>query len=229
MSRNALLGRAVAAITALFVTAGAVADMVPLDVDPLNPHADAIAADQWTAGTAEPDPLAELLSAMPPVSEARAPLLELMGMPPPPVRRGRAAGFTIPGLIEQTSAASSPDTGRLANPVAFEEADDGANTLRREALGILEGLNGSADPSEPSGAQRQMFAPAEPLPSHATAGPAEVRSSWLREGLLVLRANREWVLVAMLFALGAALGIWHFGQSTGAPKPRARTPARLAQ
>jgi hypothetical protein len=210
MPRNALLGFAVAAVTALGLTTGAFAAAVPLG-DPLGSNA-AWGDDPWAAATDEPDPFSDLLS-VDGMDEGQAPLLELLGMPTQ-ARRGKAAAAG--GPVEPRAAAGDRETGRLAVTAALDDPDDGIASAGRRALEVFEALGVSSGPSD-SYAMRHA-APSEPLPALPSV-PSEGQSSWLREGLQLLRGNREWVVLAVaavvlgMFAMRAS-SLW-----AGRPKP----------
>ena len=230
MSLNALFGRLVAAFAAaLLMTAGAAADVVPLQGDALDPQG-AAPADQWAAADDKSEPFAELLSAVPTDTGAQAPLLELMGLPARRVDRKRVVAYAMPGLVEQPVAASGRPTDRLANPMAWDETDDGDVALHRKALEFLEELEALADSPEPYGTPRQAFASGgEPPLPRGPSGPTELRRSWVRDGLLSLRANREWVVVGILGMLMGTFAIRRFGRPTGVAHAGARRPSRLAR
>ena len=220
MPRNALLGFAVAAVTALGSTSGAMAAVVPLG-EPLGSNA--AWDDPWAAATDEPDPFADLL-AVDGMDEGQAPLLELLGMPTQ-VRRARAAAG---GPAEPRSAAADGETGRLATTAALDDPDDGVASAGRKALEVFEALGMSSGPSE-SYVLRQAV-PSEPLAA-PPAVPSEGQSSWLREGLQLLRSNREWVVLAVaavvlgMFAMRAS-SLWASGRPrpSGAGRALARAP-----
>lgn len=185
MPRNALLGLAAAVVTALGLTSGALADVVPLQADPLAPAS--AAADPWAGSAEEADAFADLLSVQA-VDEGPAPLLELLGMPAPGRRKAvvyAGASRAVPG---------ERDTARLPPPTALEDADDGVASLGRRALEVFEGLGVAGGPSE-SYAMRQA-APSEPLAALPPA-PVEGQSTWLRDALQLLRGNREWVVLGV--------------------------------
>lgn len=212
---------------ALGLVGSAVAEVVTIQGDPLDANAALTLADQWTAGTNDPDSFGEILSAEVISAEAQAPLLELMGMPAQRSHRGKPEATTRPALFELAAGGQGP--ARLANPPSLDDADDDALALGRKARDLLEVLSGASGSSEPDGVNRRTAVPGEAPPVDAPSGPREGRSSWLREGLFMLRAHREWVLVGMLTVLGAMFGLRHFGQATGAAKPGARKPARSAR
>jgi hypothetical protein len=223
MPRNALLGFAIAAVTAFGLTAGAVAAVVPLS-DPLGSNA--VLDDPWAAATEEPDPFADLLT-VDGMDEGQAPLLELLGMPTQ-VRRAKAAG----GPVEPRSAAGDRETGRLATTAAMDDSDDGVASAGRKALEVFEALGVSSGPSESYGLRQA--APSEPMPAQPSA-PSEGQSSWLREALQLLRSNREWVVLAVvavvmgMFAMRAS-SLWASGRprqsGAGRALPRSPMPSR---
>ncbi len=164
MPRNALLGLA-AVVTTLGLTAGAVADVVPLQGDPFNPNP--ALADPWAADTEESDPFADLLS-VDTADEGQAPLLELLGMPTQ-VRRGKAGAYAA-ASAEPRSAAGERDTARLATPTVLDDSEDGVASLGRKALEVFEGLGVSGGASESYGVRQA--APSEPRGGRPPAPPA---------------------------------------------------------
>ena len=217
MPRNAFLGLATAAV-ALGMTAGAAADVVPLQGDALAPNA--VWADPWIAGAEESDPLGDLL-AVDASDEGPAPLLELLGMP---TQVRRKAGPYAGAVAEPGSPGGDRNAPRPPAPVSLEDGEDSVAAMGRKALEVFEGL-GVAGGSSDSYSARPS-APAEPVPPQASA-PAEEKESWLRDALQQLRRNREWVVLAVtavvlgMFATRAS-SMWSQGRS------RPSTPARTA-
>jgi hypothetical protein len=214
---------------ALGIVGSAVADVVPIQGSPVDAANGGVArAERWSTGTNDPDPFGELVSAETVDADAQSPLLRLMGMPAQRMHREKQAVPSLPGLAEPAAANGLRAPGRLPNASDLDDpddADDGALLLGRTARDLLEGMGGASGSPERDGVHRRV-ADSEAPPADAPPGAAEVRSSPLREGLFLLRAHREWVLVGMLTMLGAVFGLRHFGQATGAAKPRKRKPAR---
>lgn len=226
MPRNALLGLATAVITTLGMTAGAAADVVPLQGDALAPNA--VWADPWNAATDDADPLAELL-AVDSADEGPAPLLELLGMP---TQVRRKAGPYAGAAAEPGNPAVERNAARLPAPAALEDDEDGVASMGRKALEVFEGLGVAGGSADSYSARPSALA--EPVPAQASA-PAEVQESWLRDALQQLRRNREWVVMAVAaIVLGMlatrASSMWSQGRSRPAAParsaPRAPVPSR---
>ncbi|HYE71253.1 MAG TPA: hypothetical protein VD932_07005 [Aquabacterium sp.] len=223
------MGLAVAAVTALGLTAGgAVADVVALPGDGLDPAAASASTDVLSDSAGAADPFAELLSVGTSEAEAHTPLLELLGVPQQPVRRGRPADYVAAASVDHPSMAKTRDLHRFATS-APDEADDGVATLGRQAFEMLQGFGESAGETGPVAVNRSTAA-RETLSSSAGARPAEAQSTWLREGLLLLRSNREWVLAGVIALLGAMVALRHFARPNAAAGPRRhRSRSQLAR
>lgn len=222
------MGLAVAAVATLGLTTGeAAADVVALSLDPAEVSASTdVVVD--TAGA--PDPFAELLNVGALDAQAHDPLFDLLGMPRQPVRRGRSGRFTVTASVDHPSTARAPDMQRFGtSPSPLDEVGDGVAALGRQAFEVFQRPGDSEDETE----RVRMYRPTPSRELHSSAAglrPAEVQDTWLREGLLLLRSNREWVLagvIALLSAIAAHRLFAHRRAAAGHRRRRRRS--RLAR